>query len=211
MYNQYIKILGVKMLIKTDESNSMQMYQYLSSAVQPRPLAFVGTTGADGVNNLAPFSLFGIVSTNPAMISITVLSKMTGGEKDTLVNIKENQVFSVSVVSADLIKKIIPTGMEHPPSVDEFELAGLTAKKCESIDCVRVGESKIVLECKLREVINYGEEGKCDSVIMADVQAINIDDSLMNGPQVDVNKLDAIGHIMGPLFVTTRDKISPMG
>ncbi len=199
------------MLIKSDESNTMQMYQYLSSTVHPRPIGLVATIGADGVKNLAPFSLYGITSVNPPMVSITVLSKLDAGEKDTLANIKANQVFSISVVSVDLVKKIIPTGMEHPPSVDEFEVAGLTAKECETIPCVRVAESKVVLECKLREVIHYGEEGKCDSVVIADVIAIDIDDSIMNGPQVNIGKLDAIGHIMGPMFSTTRDKISPMG
>jgi len=199
------------MLIKSSETNSMLMYQYLSGSVQPRPVALVGSIGNDGVPNLAPYSLFSIASVNPPMVSIAVLSKMGGGQKDTLANIKANKEFSISVVNADLVKSIMPTGMEYPPSVNEFEIAGLTEKKCATISCVRVAESRIVLECKLREVLTYGEEGDSDSIIMADVVAIEIDDDMMNGPQMNLNALDTVGHIMGPFFPSTREKIPPMG
>jgi len=102
------------------------------------------------------------------------------------------------------------TGMEFPPDVNEFESSGLSQVECETIPCVRCAEAKLSLECKLREVLKYGDDGTSDSLILADVVAINIDDSIMRGPQIDLDKLDPVGHLIGPLYSTTREKITPM-
>lgn len=48
------------------------MYQLLTGVVVPRPIAWVTTISDDGVVNLAPFSCFTFVSSNPPMIGINV-------------------------------------------------------------------------------------------------------------------------------------------
>lgn len=198
------------MLIETNKLNSMELFQMLSSSILPRPIAWVGSISANAVPNLAPYSLFSIASVTPPMISIVVLNRPGGADKDTLSNIKETEVFSVSVVSRDLVKSMSATGMEFPPDVNEFESSGLSQVECETIACVRCAEAKLSLECKLREVLKYGDDGTSDSLILADVVAINIDDSIMRGPQIDLDKLDPVGHLIGPLYSTTREKITPM-
>ncbi len=198
------------MLVQTSEANTLELFQLLSNSILPRPIAWVGSVSADGIPNLAPYSFFNIASVTPPMVSISIMVKPSSVQKDTLVNIKATKVFSISVVSADLIKNMSMTSMELPPEVNEFEAANMTQEECDTIPCFRCGEAKLSLECKLREVLTYGEEGKSDSLIVADILAIKVDDSIMKGPQIDINKLDPIGHLIGPMYSTIRDKITPM-
>lgn len=199
------------MLIKTNEINSMMLFQHLSTSIMPRPIAWVSSMSSEGVPNLAPYSLFGILSVTPAVISICVMNQM-GGKKDTLVNILDTKVFAISMVSRELLTSMAPTGMPSPPYVNEYETAGVTPEECDTIPCVRCAESKISLECRLREVQNFGDDGdESDSVIIADVLAIHIDDSIMTGQQIDIAKLDNIGHIIQHMYIGTSDILGPMG
>ena len=60
------------------------------SAVTPRPVAFVSTCSAAGINNLSPFSYFSVVSHDPPIVSIGICANRDGSKKDTLVNIEVN-------------------------------------------------------------------------------------------------------------------------
>src|SRR5262245_33243034 len=44
-----------------------EVYRFLIAAVVPRPIAFVSTVSAAGVTNLAPFSYFNAVASEPPL------------------------------------------------------------------------------------------------------------------------------------------------
>ncbi len=50
-------------------------YKFLTGSIIPRPIALVTTQSETGTINIAPFSFFNIVSSNPPMISISVQRK----------------------------------------------------------------------------------------------------------------------------------------
>jgi flavin reductase (DIM6/NTAB) family NADH-FMN oxidoreductase RutF len=54
-----------------DELSSRDFYRLLTAAVVPRPIAWVSSTSADGVDNLAPHSFFTVASVNPPIIQFT--------------------------------------------------------------------------------------------------------------------------------------------
>ena len=56
-------------------------YRLMISCIIPRPIAFVTTLSREGVSNLAPFSFFNGVSSDPPVISIAVGSKRDGSKK----------------------------------------------------------------------------------------------------------------------------------
>ena len=57
------------------EMSIRDSHSLLVSAVLPRPIAFVSTIGANGVNNLAPFSYFTVLSTKPAILGFGIAAK----------------------------------------------------------------------------------------------------------------------------------------
>src|SRR5439155_18476011 len=71
-----------------DLSNSLQRdnYKLLIGAVIPRPIAWVSTAAPDGRLNLAPFSFFQSICSNPPTVIVSVSRRADGEWKDTASN-----------------------------------------------------------------------------------------------------------------------------
>ncbi len=80
------------------EREGRDNFKILISSVVPRPIAFVSTISADGVNNLAPFSFFNAVGSNPPAVLFSPCTMRDGQDKDTLNNLREVEEFVVHVV-----------------------------------------------------------------------------------------------------------------
>src|SRR5438270_14074222 len=102
-----------------------QVYRFLISAVVPRPIAFVSSIGADGGMNLAPFSYFNAVASEPPLVAIAINNR-PDDPKDTLRNIEETREFVVNIVSESLLDAMVQTAGEWPRAVSEFGRSGLT-------------------------------------------------------------------------------------
>lgn len=63
-------------------------YKLIINGVVPRPIAFLSTQDADGHRNLAPYSFFNAVSTDPPVVAISVI-----GQKNSYCNIAQTKRF----------------------------------------------------------------------------------------------------------------------
>ncbi|WP_370499947.1 flavin reductase family protein [Mycolicibacterium sp. jd] len=172
-------------------------YKLLVGAVQPRPIAWVSTIGADGSANLAPFSFFTVASREPATLLVSIGPKIDGGIKDTLANVRATGDFVVNVASFDHHLAVSTTGQTVAPEVDEFELADLTPVASDVVRAPRVAEARLAIECRLREEHRIGT----DTVIYGTAVRVHaaegvLDDSL----RVDNDVLNPLGRLAGPWF-----------
>ena len=96
-----------------------ETYKLLIGCVVPRPIAWVSTVDLAGARNLAPFSFFNAIGSNPPAISISV-SFVDGIDqrKDTLRNISDTGEFVVNIVDEDMAKAMNATAASYPPSID---------------------------------------------------------------------------------------------
>jgi flavin reductase (DIM6/NTAB) family NADH-FMN oxidoreductase RutF len=77
--------------IHPSETKIPELHQYLLGAVSPRPIALVSTMDQEGNPNLAPFSFFTAIGSNPAMVVFSpALSGRDAKTKNTLENIPAN-------------------------------------------------------------------------------------------------------------------------
>src|SRR5262247_1536910 len=90
-----------------------EVYRFIISAVVPRPIAFVSTVSAAGVPNLAPFSYFNAVSSEPPLVAVAITDR-ANDPKDTLRNIRETREFVVNVVTEPLLDAMVQTAGEWP-------------------------------------------------------------------------------------------------
>ena len=67
---------------------SRHAHDLLTSAIIPRPIAWVSTINTQGQPNIAPFSFFTGVSWSPPVLAVSVVTRPDGTFKDTLVNIR---------------------------------------------------------------------------------------------------------------------------
>jgi flavin reductase (DIM6/NTAB) family NADH-FMN oxidoreductase RutF len=180
-------------------------HDLLVCAVLPRPIAFVSTIGANGVNNLAPFSYFTVLSSKPAVVGFGIGPKRDGGKKDTLANVEFTGDFVINVVTEELAKAMNLTSGEYPPQVDEFIEAGLTAIPGDRVKSPRVAESPIHLECKLIQILQFGEAPRVNRFVIGEVLQIHVQEGLLQGNIAKADRLKAIGRLGEDFYCRTQE------
>jgi flavin reductase (DIM6/NTAB) family NADH-FMN oxidoreductase RutF len=98
-----------------------------NAIVTPRPIGWISTRGADGSENLAPYSFFNAVAYVPpqVMFASTSAKEDRGDTKDSVANIRETGVFCVNIVEYAMKDVMNRTSGPWPKETDEFELAGI--------------------------------------------------------------------------------------
>ncbi|EIM82626.1 uncharacterized protein STEHIDRAFT_101981 [Stereum hirsutum FP-91666 SS1] len=132
----------------------LDAYKMLTSAIVPRPIAFVSTLSRDGVPNLAPFSYFSMVSHNPPLLSIS-FALSPRRPKDTRENILATKQFVVNIISEPFVEAANATCVESPAEHDEWEVAGLEKEESVYVKPSRVKESAISFECELHSYHDF--------------------------------------------------------
>lgn len=182
------------MVIDPSNLTRQEVYKLLVGSVVPRPIAWVSTQNAEGARNLAPFSFFTVVSTQPPMLSITLERRLGNGEcKDTLRNVQATREFVVNVVSIPLAQAMAESSVEHPPEIDEFVAAEVTAARSCVVRAPRVAEALVNMECELETVIAPGS----DHVVMGRMVQYHVRDDLIDSGRIDIEKLQPLGRLAG--------------
>ena len=127
-------------------------YRFLTSVVVPRPIAWVSTRSAAGVDNLAPHSFFTVACVRPPIVAFTSV-----GRKDSLRNVEETGEFVVNLCPERLFAQVNATGTDFPKDVSEFDAVGLTREAALRVAPPRVAESPVALECVLHSCVPLGD------------------------------------------------------
>lgn len=193
--------------MKIDPSNLNweELHELLVGAVVPRPIAFVSTVGEDGVFNVAPFSFFAAMSMRPMLVGFTSIRKRDGQKKDTLVNSEFSRDFVINVVTETLAQAMNQTSTNYPSHVDEFKEAGLTPVKADIVKSPMVAESPINMECRLLQILEFGDLPRISSFIIGEVVRFHIKDELYVNNEIQMSELKAIARMGGQLYCRTRD------
>ncbi|EKM60446.1 uncharacterized protein PHACADRAFT_133001 [Phanerochaete carnosa HHB-10118-sp] len=126
-------------------------YRLMISGIVPRPIAFVSTVSDSGVENLAPFSWFNMVSHYPPLVSFSI--RDDGPRvKDTEANIKTMKGFVVNIMSTPSAEQADITCIDTPPEVSEWQLSGLTRAPSIHVKAPRIKESAFSMECELYQM-----------------------------------------------------------
>ena len=195
------------MMISLDSNKSFQdNYKILIGAVLPRPIAVVSTLNLDGSNNLAPFSFFTAVSAMPMILAFCPLIRTsTNSKKDTVINIEREKEFVINIGSFEHAALINACSEELPYGTDEFKHSGLTALDSDIIKSKRVKEFKIHFECKLRDILSYGETIGSGRLITGEVVKVHISEDIYEKGKINTQKLAAIGRGAGNDWFKTSE------
>lgn len=153
-----------------------------NAIVSPRPIGWISTCGADGSENLAPYSFFNAVAYVPPQVMFASTSSKPdrGDTKDSVSNIRDTGVFCVNVVEYAMRDVMNVSSGPWPREVDEFEKAGVERVACETIACSRVANAPANLECKLTQIVRL--EGAANFAVFGEVVGIHLrDDCLVDG------------------------------
>lgn len=192
------------MKVDTAQLSGREAYRLMTSAVVPRPIAFISSRNADNATNLAPFSYFNLVTSNPPLISVSIGQRRWDGErvkKDTLQNIETVGEFVVNIATEALIGKVNASSAEYPPGVSEIEALGLEVLDSDKVSVPRLAESPINLECKLHQVIMVGDAPQC-GLVLGEVVFVHVADELWlpKTGEIDPVALAPIARLGGSLY-----------
>ena len=170
------------------------LYNYLSSAITPRPIALVSTIDKDGSINLAPFSFFNVFSVNPPIVVFSpVKSGRFGTNKHTLENILEVKECVIGLVTEDRAQQVSLASCSFEKGVNEFEKAGFTEVKSDLITPSRIKESSVNFECKVNDIVVLGEEGGAGNLVIAEILKMHIDETILDDEgNIDPFKLNIV-------------------
>ncbi len=153
-----------------------------NAIVTPRPIGWISTRGADGQDNLAPYSFFNAVAYVPPQVMFASTSSKPDreGTKDSVANIRETGVFCVNVVEFAARDVMNATSGPWPREVDEFEHAGIARAECRMIAVARVAAAPAALECRMTQIVPLA--GEANFLVLGEVVGVHLrPDCLVDG------------------------------
>jgi flavin reductase (DIM6/NTAB) family NADH-FMN oxidoreductase RutF len=197
------------MQFNTQETDEKLLYKLLTGTIIPRPIGWISTIDKNGINNLAPFSYFNMVSSDPPCVMFST-RRDNNKNKDTLNNVLENKEFVVNLVTHEIVEKMNATSASVTSDVDEFELANLTPIDSIMVKPKRVKESLVHFECeKIHHyfIDNEANGGAC--VVIGKIKLIHIDDSiLLENNYINLDKYKPVARLAGSNYGTLGEIFS---
>jgi flavin reductase (DIM6/NTAB) family NADH-FMN oxidoreductase RutF len=196
------------MNLRTDQIPQRELYRTLLIAIGPRPIAWVSTLSKDGTPNLAPFSFFNAVSATPPMLGFSPgIRRLPNGSepKGTLLNVRDTREFVVNMVTFDLAERMNITSGEYEHGVNEFELAHLQTRPSQIVRPPQVAASPVSFECKLHQIVDFGQP-VTGSLVIGEVVALYLDDKILHDGRLETDALDLIGRLGGAQYTRTTNR-----
>lgn len=176
-----------------------------NAIVTPRPIGWISTRGADGSENLAPYSFFNAVAYVPPQVvfSSTGAKSDRAGTKDSVANIRETGVFCVNVVAEAMIDAMNKSSGGWPKETDEFTLTELARTDCETISCSRIASAPAALECRASQIVQLA--GAANFLVIGEVTGIHLrDDCLVDGI-FDITRFNPVARLGYRDYTVVRD------
>jgi len=184
-----------------------EMHHLMLGTVIPRPIALVSTVDSNGIKNIAPFSYFNAISSNPPILAFSISRKNDGEKKDTLLNLEETGVCVVNMVSKDIAVQMAISAANYGSEVDEFEKSGFTPVKAKTVEVYGIKESPVRFECKVNKILEFGNDKYSVSLVVCDVSCIEADENIFdeNG-KIIPHKTGIIGRLGRAYYLEVNEK-----
>jgi flavin reductase (DIM6/NTAB) family NADH-FMN oxidoreductase RutF len=179
-----------------DKMKPSAIYYCMMQTLIPRPIAWVLSENENLTYNLAPFSYFNAVCSDPPLVMISVGKKPDGGHKDTRVNIEQREHFIIHIASENLLEPLNDSAETMPAGVSEVDRLGLATTSWQGSRLPRLSECDIAYACHCYDIQEIGHTGQ--SLILGQVDSVYVNDEVMG--------LDDKGRAK-----TMADKVNPLG
>lgn len=199
------------MQIDFNQLTANQCYGTMTQVLVPRPIAWVLSDNGDGSYNVAPFSFFTGICSDPPLLVLSVGKKDAVEEKDTRVNIRERDTFVVHIPSARHIDKVNMTSASLAHGESEIETAKLKLTDIDGFSLPRILGCDIALACKRYRIDEVGNTPQ--AVIYGEIVSLFINDELLvpnekGRFQVDATMLDPLSRLGGSQYASIGDILS---
>jgi flavin reductase (DIM6/NTAB) family NADH-FMN oxidoreductase RutF len=182
-----------------DDWQGRAFYFLMNALVVPRPIGWISTISKNGVRNLAPYSHFNLMGSNPFYCAFA-----STGIKDSVTNLREVPEFVANIVSMDLLERMNFTACDFPREEEEFGWAGLTPVPAAKVRPFRVGEAKAHLECEVAQIVVDGNT----NIVLARIVHAHVDPSVWRNGRVDPTLLNPACRLAGSGYATLGELVN---
>ncbi len=196
------------MLIDLATLSPNRIYFTMIQTLIPRPVAWVISDNGEDSYNLAPFSYFTGVCSDPPLIMLSIGKKPDGEIKDTRRNILERKHFVVHIAHRELAEQVTRSSASLAHGDSELTRSGLATESFADFPLPRLSDCRVAYACELYEHHEVGPQaviyGRVRQIYISDDIASQVDGRL----QVDAQALDPIARLGGEDYGLLGEVIS---
>lgn len=190
---------------ESEQLSPEQQYKLLSGSVVPRPIAWVSTLSPDGgVVNLAPFSLFSIVSKDLPLVSLSIMRE-GGQQKDTAYNLSQTGEGVIHLVDDQLLQEMNDSSASLPRNESELTKLDVTTVASRRVTVPAISEAKVRFEGKVYQhvpIYNQDKSQIITDLFILEILAYYFNEEVFDPKTnyLDVLKLKPIARLAGPNY-----------
>jgi flavin reductase (DIM6/NTAB) family NADH-FMN oxidoreductase RutF len=186
------------MILDLSQLKPAQVYFHMIQTLVPRPIAWVLSEIEQDRYNLAPFSYFNAVCSDPPLIMLSVGKKPDGSFKDTRINIEQRRDFVVHIANRHMLQDLNQSSATLDADISELDQLGIETTAFEGSRLPRIEACKIAYACECYEIHELGSTPQ--SIIYGKVKHIYIDDGITSTSEkgrlkVHADKLEPIARL----------------
>lgn len=180
-----------------EELSERDNYKFMIGSIIPRPIALITSVSKDDVLNIAPFSYFNIVTSNPPIVSVAFQRK-NGEKKDTARNILENKEAVIHIVDNETVEDANQTAASLPATESELGRTTFTVGTSEKVATPSLKEAKIRFEVELFQHIEVEDAGIVGAdLLLLKIKEYHIAEDIYEEGRIDPDGLGAISRLAG--------------
>lgn len=164
------------MLFNFDNLSANNRYHLITQTVLPRPIAWILTRNDNATYNIAPFSYFTALSSDPALLVVSIGNKSENTMKDTKHNIIKEKECILHIPSVELAQQVnlSAAGLEYgEPELDQFDLS----LSPYTPTLPRIEEAPVAMHCRLYDIHQLSAT---QAACYLEIQSIHIKDELVS-------------------------------
>ncbi len=180
-----------------EELSERDNYKFMIGSIIPRPIALITTVSKENVLNIAPFSYFNIVTSNPPIVSVAFQRK-NGEFKDTARNIIDNKEAVIHIVDTENVDNTNETAASLLANESELDRTSFTLGTSEKVKIPSLNEAKIRFEVELFDHIKVEEDGVIGAdLLLLKIKEYHIDQEIYQEGRIDPDGLNAVSRLAG--------------
>ncbi|MDO0918859.1 MULTISPECIES: flavin reductase family protein [unclassified Enterococcus] len=177
-------------------------YKLLIGSIIPRPVAVVSTQSADGIVNIAPFSFFNIVSSEPVILSLAIQRK-EGELKDTARNLLATKEAVVHILDQTNVQEANKTAALLPADQSELTVSGFATTASKTIAVPGLKEASVRLETILHQHVPIKKDQQTTAdLLLLEVVGYQIAEDVYQDGKIDPRALQAVSRLAGNSYAT---------
>ena len=204
------------MIIDFATESPSNRYHIMTQTVLPRPIAWVlsvNENGSDANYNLAPFSYFNAMSSEPPILALSVGKNNQGDAKDTRKNIISDRDCVVHIASTAQAHALNTTAAPMNYGESEIAAANIELENFRGCQAPRIKDCPVAFHCRHFDTHELGNQ----AVIYLEVMQVYINDAHIhqteNRYKIDAKGIDPLARLggsdyagLGEIFSIQRPK-----